>query len=126
MGFATKLRQQGKQLKSQVYTLYRGIHDPRVPWYVKLLTMLVVAYVVSPIDIIPDFIPVIGLLDEVILVPIALSLIMKLIPEEIILEYQSEQQEISSNGIKITGIIIVVLIWLLLILLCYQLWMQAK
>lgn len=91
MGYAAKLREQGRQLKTHVYTLYHGMRDPRVPWYVKVLTLLVIAYVISPIDIIPDFIPVIGLLDDVILVPIAITLIMKLMPEEVIREYQIQR-----------------------------------
>jgi len=121
MGLTGKILNRGRQLKSHVYTLYYGIRDPRVPWYVKVLTLLVIAYVISPIDIIPDFIPVIGLLDDVILVPIAITLIMKLMPEEVIEDYQSQQQQIKSRGLKITGTVIVVSIWLLLILLCYWL-----
>lgn len=122
MGYVAKLREQGRQLKSNICTLYYGVRDPRVPWYVKLLTLLVVAYVISPVDLIPDFIPVIGLLDDVILVPIAITLIMKLMPEEVIRDYQSQQQQIKSRGLKITGTAIVVSIWLILIILCYRLW----
>lgn len=122
MGFAGKILDRSRQLKSHVYTLYYGVRDPRVPWYVKVLTLLVIAYVISPIDIIPDFIPVIGLLDDVILVPVAITLIMKLMPEEVIRDYQSQQQQIKSRGLKITGIVIVVSIWLILIILCYRLW----
>ena len=118
----TSWAQKGEQLKSQVYSLYRGLGDPRVPWIVKLLTILVIAYVISPVDIIPDFIPVLGLLDEIILVPVALSLIMRLMPAEVIREYQAEQQEIRSSGLKITGIIIVVLAWSMLVTLGYLLW----
>ena len=122
MGFTGKILDHGRQLKSHVSTLYQGMWDPRVPWYVKVLTLLVIAYVISPIDIVPDFIPVIGLLDDVILVPIAITLIMKLMPEEVIRDYQSQQQQINSKGLKITGIVIVVSIWLILIILCYWLW----
>jgi uncharacterized membrane protein YkvA (DUF1232 family) len=125
MGYTAKLREQGRQLKTHVYALYHGMHDPRVPWYAKLLTLLVIAYVISPVDIIPDFIPVLGLLDEVILVPIALALIIKLVPEEVIREYQTQQQEIKSRGLKIAGVLIVVMIWLLLILFFYYMWLQA-
>lgn len=121
MGYAAKLREQGRQLKLNVYCLYRGMQDPRVPWYVKILTLLVIAYVISPIDIIPDFIPVIGLLDDAILVPIAIALIIKLVPEEVTRDYQSQQQQIKSRGLKIAGVVIVVSIWLLIILLCYRL-----
>jgi uncharacterized membrane protein YkvA (DUF1232 family) len=124
MGYTAKLREQGRQLKTHVYTLYHGMQDPRVPWYAKLLTLLVIAYVISPVDIIPDFIPVLGLLDEVILVPIALALIIKLVPEEVIREYRTRQQEIKSRGLKIAGVLIVVMIWLLLVLFFYYLWVQ--
>ena len=112
-------KEQGKQLKSHVYSLYRGIHDPRVPWYVKILTLLVIAYIISPVDIIPDFIPVLGLLDEIILVPVALTLIMRLVPKEIINEYQAEEQEIHDAGLKTAGVIIVLFLWISLILLFY-------
>lgn len=125
MGIAGNLLNQGRRLKTHVYALYHGMHDPRVPWYAKLLTLLVIAYVISPVDIIPDFIPVLGLLDEVILVPIALALIIKLVPEEVIREYQTQQQEIKSSGLKIAGVLIVVMIWLLLVLFFYYLWLQA-
>ncbi len=84
--------------------------------------MLLLAYVISPIDIIPDFIPVIGLLDEVILVPVALTIIIRMIPAEVINEYQAEQKEIKSRGLKITGIIIVIFIWAALIMLGYKFW----
>lgn len=123
MGLTGNLLHRGRQLKSQISALYHGIYDPRVPWYVKLLALLVVAYVLSPVDLIPDFIPVLGLLDEIILVPLALALIVKLMPEEVMREYQTQQQEIKSRGLQITGILIVLFIWLFLILTCYYLWM---
>jgi len=68
-----KIREKGRELKSNVFLLYRGSRDPRMPLQVKILALLIVAYIISPIDIIPDFIPVLGLLDEVILVPIMLA-----------------------------------------------------
>ena len=122
MGYVTTLLEKGRQMKSRVYCLYRGMYDPRVPWYVKLLTILVLAYVISPVDIIPDFIPVLGLLDEVILVPVAIALIVRLMPAEVINEYQGEQQEIRSRGLKITGVLLVAGIWLVLIMLGYIIW----
>lgn len=108
-----------RELNSNVYALYRAMNDPRVPLLAKFLTMLVVAYIISPVDLIPDFIPVLGLLDEIVLVPVFLSLIMHLIPAEIIMEYNSEQQEINNRGLKIAGVIIVILIWIGLTALFY-------
>ncbi len=124
MNLVNRLEEKARQLKSHIYALYRGIQDPRVPWYVKLLTLVILAYIISPIDIIPDFIPVLGLLDEVILVPLALALIMRLMPQEVLLEYQSEQTPIESRSLKVTGIIIVLLIWSGLTWLGYA-WWQA-
>lgn len=116
MDVISRLRQNSMQLRSCVYILYRGMRDTRVKWYVKILTMLVLAYVISPIDIIPDFIPVLGLLDELILVPIALSLIVRLIPDEILAEYQAAQQpQIKDRKLVIIGVLIVISIWILLI-----------
>jgi len=122
MSLADRLGTKARKLKSHVHALYRGMHDPRVPWYVKALTLLVIAYVVSPIDIIPDFIPVIGLLDEVILVPLALSLIVRLMPQEVMQDYQSGEYLVESRGLKITGALVVLLVWLGLIWLGYVWW----
>ena len=116
MNVISRLRQNSRQLRSCVYILYRSMRDTRVKWYVKILTMLVLAYVISPIDIIPDFIPVLGLLDELILVPIALTLIVRLIPDEILAEYQAAQQpQIKDRKLVIIGVLIVISIWILLI-----------
>ena len=69
-------------LKREVMTLWFACRDPRTPWYAKVLTMLIVAYALSPIDLIPDFIPVLGYLDELILLPVGIYLVLKLVPGE--------------------------------------------
>lgn len=119
-------RRKGGQSRSHIYSLYLAMRDPRVPWYVRVLTLLVVAYVISPVDIIPDFIPVLGLLDEIILVPIALALIVRLIPAEVLREYQAKQREIKNPGLKIVGAIIVALVWIVLIFAGYLLWQKMQ
>ncbi len=96
------------------------MRDERTPWYAKALVVLTLAYIISPIDFIPDFIPVIGLLDEIILVPIAYKLVMKLIPEtvkdDVILD-DNNFTKISS--IKIIGVFIVIYLWLVFFMLAY-------
>lgn len=77
-------RQQARRLKQDTYALYFACQDPRLPWYVKLLAVTVVAYALSPIDLIPDFIPVLGYLDDLILVPFGIALVLKLIPAPIL------------------------------------------
>lgn len=94
------------------------MRDKRTPWYVKAMVGLVLAYIISPIDIIPDFIPVIGLLDEMILVPIAFAFIYKLIPESVKREKTPEKiDEESKNKLIILGTMIVFFIWLMFILM---------
>ncbi|WP_315975048.1 YkvA family protein [Microvirga yunnanensis] len=72
--------------------LYIAGRDPRVPWYVKAAAVVIAAYALSPIDLIPDFIPVLGYLDEVILLPIVISLLIMMIPEPLMAEFREEAQ----------------------------------
>jgi Uncharacterized conserved protein len=113
-----KWLEKGKQLKTHIHILYCGIRHPAMPWYVKVLTALVIAYVLSPIDLIPDFIPVLGLLDEMILVPVAFALIVRLIPAEVMRDCQDARQEAMSPYLKLFGILMVAAVWLLLIVIC--------
>ena len=76
-------RQKVRELKKEIYALYYACQDERIPWYVKFLASCAIAYALSPIDLIPDFIPVLGLLDDLILLPLAITLILKLIPSDI-------------------------------------------
>ena len=106
---------QQNKLKKKLFALYTSLNDPAVPWYVKLLLVLIIAYVVSPIDFIPDFIPVLGLLDEAILVPIGIALALKLMPEDVLEKYKNEKEPAYPKSLLITGILLVVLIWGMLI-----------
>jgi uncharacterized membrane protein YkvA (DUF1232 family) len=109
-----KFKQKGREIKSNAFMLYRSLGDPRVPWYVKIMAMLIVAYIISPIDLIPDFIPVLGLLDEIILVPIFLSLTIKLIPVELQEEYKRASPfEIKDKRLTLIGTAMILVVWLL-------------
>ena len=79
-------KERAELLENEVYALYLAYKDPRVPWYAKLLIAVIIGYVLSPIDLIPDFIPVIGYLDDLILVPAGIILALKMIPEEVMAE----------------------------------------
>ena len=102
--------------RQKIAILYRSLTDPDVPWYVKFLVGFIVAYIISPIDIIPDFIPVLGLLDEAILVPIGIALAFKLMPEQVINKYREEDGEPFSKVLLIVGSLTVLLFWLAAIL----------
>lgn len=77
------LRKWAKGLKRHTLVAYFAARDPRTPWLVRWLALLVAAYALSPIDLIPDFIPVIGYLDDLVIVPLGLALVLRLIPEEV-------------------------------------------
>jgi uncharacterized membrane protein YkvA (DUF1232 family) len=78
-----KLKQQVRQLKKEVYVIYLVYSHAGVSWYKKLFLLLIIAYALSPIDLIPDFIPVFGLLDDLVLIPLGVMLAMKMIPSNI-------------------------------------------
>lgn len=79
-------KQKARQLKAETYALYLAARDPRVPWYAKVLAACVVAYALSPIDLIPDFIPVVGYLDDLVLVPLGIAFTLKMIPPSVLAE----------------------------------------
>jgi len=81
-------RQQARAIKLDSHAIYLAAKDPRVPWYAKALAVCVLAYLFSPIDLIPDFIPVIGHLDDIIIVPAGLLLVIKLIPADVMTEHR--------------------------------------
>ena len=109
----------------KILLLISAMRDKRTPWYAKTIVVFVLAYIISPVDIIPDFIPVLGLLDEIILIPIAYKLVMKFVPDEVIAEVMSRPQELTVNtGLKITGAFIIILIGSALIYSAYYLLQQ--
>jgi uncharacterized membrane protein YkvA (DUF1232 family) len=114
--FLDRWRQRARQLKTETYTLYLAYRDPRVPWYARLFAACVVAYAFSPIDLIPDFIPVLGYLDDLILVPLGISLAIRMIPEPVLAEARQQAQEIMAEGKPTNWLAaaIIILIWILL------------
>lgn len=111
-----KLKQQAKRLKTELYALYLACRDPRVPWYARAFAACVVGYAFSPIDLIPDFIPILGYLDDLILVPLGIALVLKMIPPEVMVECrvkaQSTTQHNKPKNWLMAGIILIV--WVLL------------
>ena len=108
-----------KKLKSETYALYLASKHPRTPWHAKVLAALIIGYALSPIDLIPDFIPVVGYLDDLILVPLGIALLFKIIPRDILEECRTKAEAGLSRGKPKSWIaaIIIVLIWLLAIYL---------
>ncbi len=103
-----------KQLKSEVCVLYLASKHPRTPWYAKAFAVLIIGYALSPIDLIPDFIPVIGYLDDLIIVPAGIAFLIKMIPEEVLEECREKArfQSMSKKRRNWIAAIVIVLIWL--------------
>lgn len=109
-------KQRVKQLKKETYAIYLACKDPRVPWYARVFAGFVVAYAFSPIDLIPDAIPILGYLDDLILVPLGIILVLKMIPPDVLAECRT-QAEAAMNEAKPRNWIAagaIVTIWLLL------------
>ena len=87
-----RLKNWAATLKREVIALWFVCRDPRTPWYVRALTMLIVAYALSPIDLIPDFIPLLGYLDELILLPVGIYLVLKLVPADALADARAKAQ----------------------------------
>ncbi|WP_152393268.1 YkvA family protein [Paenibacillus guangzhouensis] len=103
-----------KQLKGKVFVLFFAYKDPHTPWYAKLWAVCVVAYAFSPIDLIPDFIPVLGYLDDVILVPIGITIALRLIPLAVIKDCTIQAEERLLKGIPKNWFVgaIIILLWI--------------
>lgn len=112
-------KQQARHLKKEVYAVYLVYRDPRVPWYARLLAVLVVGYAFSPIDLIPDFVPILGYLDDLILLPLGIALVLKLIPPSLMVESRARAEDAMQQGKPVNkwAAAIIVAIWLTLALL---------
>ncbi|WP_052206129.1 MULTISPECIES: YkvA family protein [Pantoea] len=110
-----RLRRWARLIKRDVLTLWFACRDPRTPWWFKLMAFGIVAYALSPIDLIPDFIPIIGLLDDAIIVPLGVIILLRLLPREIRISSAERAEVQRARGKKIVswaGFGLTVLIWL--------------
>ena len=94
----TNWRKRARRLKDQIRVIYLAFRDRRTPWYLKVLIAIVIAYALSPIDLIPDFIPVLGYLDDLIIIPVGIYLVLKMMPDEILEDCQQKVRAASVSG----------------------------
>lgn len=107
------LKQLARKLKKETYAIYLASIDPRVPWYARMLAGVTVAYAFSPIDLIPDFIPILGYLDDLIIVPLGIWLVIKVIPPQILAECREKATtEIEGKPINRVAAVVIVAIWI--------------
>jgi uncharacterized membrane protein YkvA (DUF1232 family) len=108
-----RLKTWARLLKRDVFALYLAGRDPRVPWYAKALALATAAYALSPIDLIPDFIPILGYLDDVIILPLAILLTVRLIPANVLAELRLQAQQRLANSPPTSRVaaVVVVVVW---------------
>jgi uncharacterized membrane protein YkvA (DUF1232 family) len=121
-----KLKERALTLKRDAYALYIAGRDPRVPWYAKVFMSLVLAYAFSPIDLIPDFIPVLGYLDDLIIVPLGIALALRMIPAQVMLDARQKADDLLRQGEPISraGAVLIILIWM--IVLAVVIWLMVR
>ena len=104
-----------EKFEIETYALYLAYKDPRVPLRIKVVILLIIAYLLSPIDLIPDFIPVLGYLDDFLLITVGIPILLKMVPKEIMDEHRESTKTKFSEGMPKSRIValIIVLIWVL-------------
>jgi uncharacterized membrane protein YkvA (DUF1232 family) len=114
---STRLRQWARTIKRDALAVYLAARDPRVPWYAKALALGVAAYAFSPIDLIPDFVPVLGYLDDLVIVPLGILAVIKLVPREVMAEHRAAAASISERPVSRAAAAAIAMIWVAAILL---------
>jgi uncharacterized membrane protein YkvA (DUF1232 family) len=107
------LRQRARLLKRDTMALYLACRDSRTPWYAKALAGIIVAYAFSPIDVIPDFIPVLGYLDDLVLIPLGLMVAVKLIPGPVMADCRAQAATLAERPTSRGAAVAIVLVWVL-------------
>jgi uncharacterized membrane protein YkvA (DUF1232 family) len=120
-------KQRARQLKMETYAIYLACKDPRVPWYGRLFAICVVGYAFSPIDLIPDPIPILGYLDDLVLIPLGVALVLKMIPQTVLTECREKAQAVMSQGKPTNWVaaVIIIALWLFLAALAIILMVRA-
>lgn len=126
LSMLNRLKARARALKQEALAIYIAAHDPRTPWYAKALVFFVVAHTFSPIDLIPDFIPVLGYLDDLIITPGGLWLAVRLIPPEVLAEARATA---AARGVERSigkvGAVIIVLVWIAVAAgIVYLIWLR--
>ena len=101
-----------RRLSRDSHAIYLAARDPRVPWYVKFLAIAVAGYALSRIDLIPDFIPIIGYLDDLIILPLGIWLVVSLIPDDVMVECRAKADAAGQRPVSRAGMIAIIVVWI--------------
>src|SRR6266571_3023053 len=129
MPLLSSLKQRARRLKSETLVLWFAARHPGTPWYAKLLVAGIVAYALSPIDLIPDFVPILGYLDDLILIPLGIVLAIRMIPAPILEECRARDRMASARPVSRVAALVIVAVWIAAAALCgvwvYRTWFIA-
>jgi uncharacterized membrane protein YkvA (DUF1232 family) len=119
MKMLDRFKARARGLRREVFVLALAYRDPRTPWYARAFTLLVVAYALSPIDLIPDFIPILGYLDDLLLVPLGVLFAVRMIPPEVLAEARLKADRLKEipSWLRYLGLALMIVIWLVVLLL---------
>jgi uncharacterized membrane protein YkvA (DUF1232 family) len=106
------MRQWARTLKRDVLAVYLAARDPRTPYHVKALALAVAAYALSPIDLIPDFVPVLGYVDDLLIVPLGIALVTYLIPADVMDEHRTQAEATDQRPVSRAAAVVIVLVWI--------------
>jgi len=123
MSLLAKLKGCARRLKREIVVLYFAVRHPETPVFAKLIGIAVVAYAVSPIDLIPDFIPIVGFLDDLVLVPLGIAFALKLVPAPVLTECREQARTLiaRTKSLGRVAAVVIVLVWLALLILAMRL-----
>lgn len=101
-----------RTIKRDAVALFLAARDPRTPWYAQVMAALVAAYALSPIDLIPDFIPVLGYLDDLVIVPLGIWIVVRLLPSGLMQEFRAEAARMEARSVSRAGALATILLWI--------------
>ncbi len=119
-----RLKKWAQAIKQDLHALYLATRDPRIPWYVKATALFIVGYALSPIDLIPDFVPVLGYLDDIVIVPLGVLLVVKMIPDNLMAEYRAAATRAEKRPRCVVAAFVIVAVWIVLSTAC--LWLAYR
>ena len=114
-----KLKARARALKNEAFAVYLAAKDPRTPWYAKAVAFITITYALSPIDLIPDFIPILGYLDDLFIVPAGITLAVRMIPPEVLAE---ARDKVATSGLREVGSVgyvgagMIVMVWIVILI----------
>jgi uncharacterized membrane protein YkvA (DUF1232 family) len=126
MRSAGSWKERVQALKKETFTLYFACRHPLVPWYAKAFAVIVVGYALSPIDLIPDFIPVLGYLDDLVLIPLGIMLVIRMIPADVLAECRRQSEEMAGRVTRAGKIAAAVIVAIWIVTAAFLVWLIVR